>query len=49
MNGASSELQGTFNDYISFAMYYEMCNRWQTVIFFCPNYSKYLGQNSIQY
>ena len=37
MNEAASELQGTFNDYITIN------------IFFCPNYGKYLGQNSIQY
>ena len=47
MSGASSELQRNLYDYISFAMYYEMCNRWQTVIFFCPNYGKFLGQTFI--
>ena len=32
MNGASSELQENFNNYITIS------------IFFCPNYGKYLGQ-----
>lgn len=36
MNGASSELQGILNDYISFAMYYEMCSVSQIKYFFVP-------------
>ena len=34
MNEAASELQGTFNEFILFAIYYEMCNKSQTVYFF---------------
>ena len=36
MNEAASELQGTFNEFILFAIYYEMCNKSQTVYFFVP-------------
>ena len=49
MSGASSELQGTFNEFILFAIYYEMCNKSQTVYFFCPNYGKYLGHNKLKF
>ena len=50
MNEAASELQGTFNEFILFAIYYEMCNKSQTVYFFVPimvNFWDRINLNSV--
>ena len=49
MNEAASELQGTFNEFILFAMCYEMCSKQQTIYFFVPIMVNFWGQNKPEF